>query len=74
MDRREVGEAMSWKQGDRVVLVRCTDSYTKLQPGMGGEVTFVDSLDTIHILWDDGHQLGICLDAGDRIRREGKKS
>ncbi len=59
-----------WAKGDRVVLVRCTDTYTKLSPGSGGTVRLVDDMGTVHVDWDDGHRLGMVEEAGDVIRRE----
>jgi hypothetical protein len=47
-------------KGDRVHLIRCTDEYTRLQPGAEGTVGFVDSLGTVHVNWDgDGGSLGL---------------
>lgn len=45
--------------GDRVVLDSTSDPYTKLAPGTKGTVVFVDSLDTVHVHWDDGARLGL---------------
>jgi hypothetical protein len=45
--------------GRRVRLIRCTDEHTRLQPGALGTVSFVDSLGTLHVRWDDGHSLGL---------------
>ncbi len=59
--------------GDRVCLVRCTDAYTKLEPNALGTVSFIDSLGTVFVSWDDGHTLGLMERAGDRfevVRRE----
>ena len=47
------------KIGDRVQLVRCSDPHTDIRPGTLGTVTFVDSLNTTHVRWDDGTQLGL---------------
>lgn len=49
---------LDW-QGRRVRLVRCDDPHTQLKPGMRGIVTFVDGLETVHVAWDDGSQLGL---------------
>lgn len=56
-----------YEAGDRVRLVVCTDPFTTLQPGTKGTVTFTDSSGTIHIHWDNGHQLGVIPEAGDVI-------
>jgi len=45
--------------GDRVELVRCSDPYTRLRPGMQGTVEFVDGIGTVFIAWDDGSSLGL---------------
>jgi hypothetical protein len=53
-------------EGRRVRLVRCTDPYTWLTPGLEGTVRLVDSLGTMHVKWDDGHTLGLIWEDGDR--------
>lgn len=52
--------------GQRVRLERCTDEYTRLEPGAEGTISFVDSVGTLHVDWDSGARLGLCVDAGDR--------
>jgi hypothetical protein len=47
------------KQGERVELVRCTDEFTRVQPGDRGTVQFIDSLGTVHVKWDSGRFLGL---------------
>ncbi|MFF5291859.1 DUF4314 domain-containing protein [Paractinoplanes globisporus] len=47
------------KAGDRVKLLHCADPHTTLDPGTLGTVTLVDSLGTIHVLWDNGIELGL---------------
>jgi Domain of unknown function (DUF4314) len=56
--------------GTRVLLVRTTDEYTRLQPGATGTVNFIDDLGTIHVRWDDGSSLGIVPAFGDVISKE----
>lgn len=51
--------------GKRIELVRCNDPYTKLRPGVRGTVMCIDSLGTVHVKWDNGSTLGLCLDDGD---------
>jgi hypothetical protein len=51
--------------GDRIRLLSTTDEYTRLRPGDEGEVTFVDSLGTVHVRWDNGSTLGLVREAGD---------
>lgn len=43
-----------------------TDSYSKLQPGTLGTVSFIDSTGTVHVNWDTGERLGLIIEAGDR--------
>jgi hypothetical protein len=45
--------------GKRVQLVRCDDPWTRLEPGEKGTITFVDSLGTVHVRWDNGSTLGM---------------
>lgn len=52
-------------KGDRVRLVRCTDTRTRLKPGDEGTVVFVDSLGTVHVKWDSGSSLGLVPDEDD---------
>jgi hypothetical protein len=53
--------------GKRVRLVRCTDPYTRLAPGIEGTVRVVDDLGTVHVEWDNGSRLGLCPDGGDEF-------
>lgn len=53
--------------GRRVRLSYCADEHTRLEPGARGTVTFIDSMGTVHVRWDDGHQLGLVHEAGDRF-------
>lgn len=46
-------------EGKRIRLVRCTDPYTKLQPGLEGTILFVDAMQTRHVQWDNGSSLGL---------------
>jgi uncharacterized protein DUF4314 len=45
--------------GRRVRLIRCLDQHTKLEPGQEGRVALVDAMGTVHVVWDDGHMLGL---------------
>jgi len=47
------------RPGDRIVLVGATDPHSRLQPGTLGTVDHVDSLGTVHVLWDNGSRLGL---------------
>ena len=53
-------------EGRRIKLIRCNDAYTKIPAGTLGTVTLVDEVGTVHVTWDNGSQLGLCWDAGDR--------
>jgi hypothetical protein len=46
-------------KGQRVRLLRTSDEYTNLRPGDQGTVSFVDSLGTVHVNWDNGSNLGL---------------
>lgn len=46
-------------EGTRVQLVKMNDSYANLSAGMKGIVDSVDDCGTIHVIWDDGHRLGV---------------
>lgn len=45
--------------GTRVELIFMNDSYSKLQSGDQGTVTFVDDIGTVHVNWDCGSGLGL---------------
>ncbi len=45
--------------GDRVALVDCADAYTTIEPGTRGTVRLIDSIGTVHVVWDDGSTLGL---------------
>jgi Domain of unknown function (DUF4314) len=47
--------------GRRIELVRCTDEYTKLEPGERGTIASVDEMGTVHVNWDNGSNLGLVL-------------
>lgn len=52
--------------GRRIKLVKCNDSFTKLEPGAEGVVEMIDDLGTLHVKWDNGAVLGLVWDDGDR--------
>ena len=54
-------------KGKRIKLISTTDPYTELKPGDQGTVDFVDDMGTIHVIWDNGSQLGLVL-AEDQYR------
>ena len=51
--------------GDRVELIRTDDQYTSLRSGSQGTVTMVWP-DTVDIKWDDGSNLSLIPESGDR--------
>jgi hypothetical protein len=54
--------------GQRIALVHTSDPHTDLRPGDTGTVRRHDQQrSTVHIDWDNGSSLSMCLDAGDRI-------
>jgi len=58
-----------YQPGQRVVLVHTSDPHTDLRPGDTGTVRRQDQhRSTVHIDWDTGSRLSMCLDAGDRIQ------
>ena len=57
-----------YPKGTRVELVSTSDPYTKLQPGSKGTVSFVDSMGTIQIDWDNGSGLGM-IPGVDEVRK-----
>lgn len=47
------------RPGARIYLVSTTDTRTRLQPHAMGTVELIDDAGTVHVLWDDGTQLGM---------------
>jgi hypothetical protein len=57
-----------YQPGQRIALVHTSDPHTDLRPGDTGTVRRHDQhLHTVHIDWDSGSSLSMCLDAGDRV-------
>ena len=57
-----------YQSGQRIALVHTDDPHTDLRPGDTGTVRRHDQhLHTVHIDWDTGSRLSMCLDTGDRI-------
>ena len=54
--------------GTRVILEKMEDPYTKLKPGDGGTVLYVDDAAGIHINWDNGSSLAVIYGV-DEIRK-----
>lgn len=60
---------MTYRSGQRIVLVHTDDPFTDLRPGDKGTVTAFDPhQQMVAVSWDSGSELSMCLDAGDRIR------
>lgn len=53
--------------GKRVEFISTNDQYTKLEPGTRGTISFVDSMGTIFVNWDNGSSLGMIQESGDRF-------
>ena len=45
--------------GDKIRLLKLYDTYLQLPPGTTGTVSFIDSVGTIHVKWDNGIKLGL---------------
>jgi hypothetical protein len=63
-----------FERGDRVTLVRTSDSHTRLVPGDTGTVTWVrvglaDTME-VGVNWDTGSALTMLVDEGDVIAKE----
>lgn len=54
-----LGEVPGYQPGDRLRLISTTDPDTLLRAGATGTVRFIDDQGTIHVAWDDGHNLGL---------------
>ena len=49
--------------GTKVMLEHMNDPYVTIPPGTIGEVLFVDSIGTVHVLWSNGCSLGLAFGA-----------
>lgn len=54
--------------GRRVRFLRSTDRHTRLKYGDQGTIQTVDALGTVHIKWDNGSNLGMIIEEGDRFQ------
>lgn len=66
----------AYRPGDRVRFLGFgePDAYSRLEPGELGTVDLVDDAGTVHVMWDDGHRLGMVLEPpqgrpADRLER-----
>lgn len=59
--RKERLEALraEYPQGCRVELVKMSDPYSDMPPGLKGTVEGVDDIGSIHVHWDNGSHLGV---------------
>jgi hypothetical protein len=63
---------MTFQPGERIALVHTDDPHTRLRPGDEGTVIRHDKAnlgEVVHVAWDDGSRLSMCLDRGDVIDR-----
>ena len=56
-----------YKKGTKVELVRMADRFAP-SAGTKGVVICVDDIGTVHVAWEDGSSLGVCLEV-DTIKR-----
>lgn len=59
MDAGNDHQVPGCRPGDRLRLIATTDLHTRLRTGAMGTVRFIDDCGTIHVAWDDGHNLGL---------------
>lgn len=52
--------------GKRIRLTYTNDPYTNLKQGDKGVVNHVDDMGTLFVKWDNGSNLGLVSEAGDR--------
>lgn len=45
--------------GARVRLLGTSDTFTDLEPGAEGTVSFIDAMGTVFVDWDSGSKLGL---------------
>ena len=55
-------EYRGFRPGDRVQMIECKDPYAPISPGAKGTVAHIDDAGTLHMLWDNGRTLGVCLE------------
>lgn len=62
IDREEVQRIKEqYPQGTRVELDYMDDANA-VESGTKGTVAFVDDIGTIHVQWDNGRKMGVCLE------------
>ena len=55
-------EYRGYRPGDRAQMVECNDPYAPVLPGEKGTIAHIDDAGTLHMRWDDGRTLGVCLE------------
>lgn len=43
-------------------MIECKDPYAPIKPGSKGTIDYIDDIGTLHMTWDDGRTLGVCLE------------
>ena len=61
-------EYRGYRPGDRVQMVERNDPYAPILPGEKGAIAHIDDTGTLHMRWDDGRTLGVCLEE-DTVRK-----
>ena len=61
-------EYRGYRPGDRVRIVECNDPYAPVLPGEKGTIAHIDDVGTLHMRWDGGRTLGVCLEE-DSVRK-----
>ena len=61
-------EYRGYRPGDRVQMVERNDPYAPILPGEKGPIAHIDDAGTLHMRWDDGRTLGVCLEE-DTVRK-----
>lgn len=59
---------MGYRPGDRIQMMNCKDRYAPILPGERGTIDHIDDMGTLHMRWDSGRTLGVCLEE-DEVRK-----
>lgn len=59
---------MGYHPGDRIQMMDCKDRYAPILPGERGTIDHIDDMGTLHMRWDSGRTLGVCLEE-DEVRK-----
>lgn len=63
-----MNEYQGYRPGDRIQMVECQDRHAPIMPGEKGTIDRIDDMGTLHMRWDNGRTLGVCLDE-DEVRK-----